>query len=175
MKILKAARHEEEFLRIKSHQLWLQAGDKNTNYFHKQTKIILSFNFINELKDINSQIISKQDNIKKLAMHHFNQLYSDIGETDPLSQVDLLSIIHPSIFEEENKVLEKPITENEIIEAIWTLHPDKSPGPEGFTINFYRVAWDIIKEDLKKILNWTRKKDKIGGATNSTFLDLIPK
>ena len=25
------------------------------------------------------------------------------------------------------------------------------------------------------MLNWIRKKDKIGGATNSTFLDLIPK
>ena len=42
-------------------------------------------------------------------------------------------------------------------------------------INFYRAAWDIIKEDLKKMLNWTRKKDEIGGATNSTFLDFIPK
>ena len=25
------------------------------------------------------------------------------------------------------------------------------------------------------MLNWTRKKDKIGGATNSSFLSLIPK
>ena len=48
-------------------------------------------------------------------------------------------------------------------------------GPDSFTINFYRVAWDIIKEDMKKMLNWTRKKDKIGGATNSSFMSLIPK
>ena len=67
---------------------------------------------------------------------------------DPLSQANLLSVIHPSISEEENKELEKPITENEIIEAIWTLHPKNSPGLDGFTINFYRVAWDIIEEDL---------------------------
>ena len=94
---------------------------------------------------------------------------------DPLAQANLLSFIHPSISEEENKELEKPITQNEIIEAIGTLHLDKSPGPDGFTINFYRAAWDIIKEYLKKMLNWTRKKDKIRGAANSTFLDLIPK
>ena len=107
---LKVARHEEEYLRIKSRQLWLKTGDKNTNYFHKQTKIRLSFNFINELKDNNSQIIFGQDNIKRLALHHFNQLYSDNSETDPLAQADLLSVIHPSISEEENKELEKPIT-----------------------------------------------------------------
>ena len=71
--------------------------------------------------------------------------------------------------------MERPISENEIIEAIWTLHPGKSPGPDGFTISFYRATWDIIKEDIKKMINWTKKKDKIGGATNSTFLALIPK
>ena len=70
------------------------------------------------MKDSNRQIIFGQDNIKKLALHHFNQLYTDSGEMDPLAQADLLSVIHPSISEEENKELEKPITENEIIEAI---------------------------------------------------------
>ena len=75
--------------------------------------------------------------------------------------MDLLSGIHPSVFEEENKELEKPISENEIVEAIWNLHPDKSPRPVGFTINFYRAAWDIIKEELKRMLNWTKKKRKL--------------
>ena len=116
--ILKAARHEEEFLRIKSRQLWVKAGDKNTNYFHKQTKIRLSFNFINELKNNSNQIISRQYNIKKLALQHFNHLYSDSGETDPFSQADLLSGIHSSISDEENRELKNPIFENEIIEAI---------------------------------------------------------
>ena len=173
--ILKASRHEEESLRIKSRQLWLKGGDKNTSYLHKQTKIEKSYNFINELKDNNNQTISGKDNIKNLAHQHFNQLYIDSGETDPFSQMDLLSGIHPNITEEENKELEKPITENEIIEAIWNLQPDKSLGHDGFTINFYQAAWDIIKEDLRKMLNWTRKKEKFGGATNSTFLALIPK
>ena len=46
MEILKAARHEEETLRIKYHQLWLKGGDKNSNYFHKQTKIRMICNYI---------------------------------------------------------------------------------------------------------------------------------
>ena len=28
---------------------------------------------------------------------------------------------------------------------------------------------------MRRILNWTRNKDKIGGSTNSFFLSLIPK
>ena len=53
MKILMAARKEEEERRLKSRKLWLKWGDNNTGYFHKQTKGRLSFNIIKELKDSN--------------------------------------------------------------------------------------------------------------------------
>ena len=50
-KILRAARHEEEELRIKSRQLWLKSGDNNMEYFHKQTKARQSYSFIREIKE----------------------------------------------------------------------------------------------------------------------------
>ena len=65
--------------------------------------------------------------------------------------------------------------ESEIKASIWSLKVDKAPGPDGFTTNFYRASWDIIKGDLKNMLIWTRRKDKVGGATNYSFLTLIPK
>ena len=46
LEILKTARQEEETLIIKSRQLWLKGGDKNTNYFHKQTEIRMISNYI---------------------------------------------------------------------------------------------------------------------------------
>ena len=90
-------------------------------------------------------------------------------------KVDLLSGIPSLINDLENKELSKPIMEFEIKNAIWSLYADKTLGSDDFTINFYKAAWDIIKEDLKIMLNWTRKKNKIGGATISSFLALIPK
>ena len=91
------------------------------------------------------------------------------------AQVDILSRIPSLINEIEKREISKPIMEYEIRNAIWSLHADKVPRPDGFTINFYRAAWDIIKEDLKRMLIWTTKKDKVGGPTNSSFLALIPK
>ena len=35
LKILNAAKCEEEELRVKSKQLWLKGGDSNMDYFHK--------------------------------------------------------------------------------------------------------------------------------------------
>ena len=105
------------------------------------------------MKDNNNKKINGKDAIKKLVLQHFNLLYSDSGHTYPISQADIISGIHPNIFVKENEDLEKPITDHEIIEAICTLHPNKSLGPDGFTINFYRVAWDIIEEYLRIMLN----------------------
>ena len=46
LKILNAARGEEEEWRMKTMQLWLKGGDSNMNYFHKQTKARISSNMI---------------------------------------------------------------------------------------------------------------------------------
>jgi hypothetical protein len=39
-------------------------------------------------------------------------------------------------------------SDDEIWKAIQEIHPDKAPGPDGFTGAFYRAAWPIIKQDL---------------------------
>ena len=68
---------------------------------------------------------------------------------DPTSQAELLLVIPSKISDDENEELMKPVLEYEISDAIWTLQL----GPDGFTINFYRDAWYIIKVDLRRMLN----------------------
>ena len=55
------------------------------------------------------------------------------------------------------------------------MEPDKAPGPDGFSIHFYRVCWPVIKQDLLRMITSFLRKAKVGGCTNSTFLSLIPK
>ena len=52
---------------------------------------------------------------------------------------------------------------------------DKAPSPNGFTFHFYRVCWNVIRKDLLRMVKAFKTKAKVGGNTNSTFLDLIPK
>ena len=55
------------------------------------------------------------------------------------------------------------------------MEPDKALGLDGFSVHFYRVCWNIIKLDLIRIMLGFKKKAKLGGCTNSTFLALVPK
>ena len=81
---------------------------------------------------------------------HFQELYANTGETYLEAQADLLLGIPSLIKDVENRELANSILVYELRNAIWSLHVDKAPGPNRFTIIFYREAWDIIKEDLKK-------------------------
>ena len=125
---------------MKSKKLWLKGGDKNTTYFHKQTKTRLYFNMIKELKDGDGKRMVEQEEIKDHVFWHFRELYRDKEETGPLSQAGLLSGIPSLITEQDDKELENPIMEFEIKATIWSLKVDKAPGRDGFTTNFYRDA-----------------------------------
>ena len=77
--------------------------------------------------------------------------------------------------EEENVELMKPFSEQEIIDVIWSMEPDKAPGPDRFSFHFYRVCWTVIKKDLLRMIKEFQLKAKVGGCTNSTFIALIRK
>ena len=46
----------------------------------------------------------------------------------------------------------KPFSEQESVEFIWAMESDKTPGPDGFSIHFYKVCWPIIKFDLLRMI-----------------------
>lgn len=92
-----------------------------------------------------------------------------------MDEADFLAHIPSLISPEDKSDLCKPVSEEEIIKVIWSMDSDKAPGPDGFTIHFYKVCWDIIKHDLQKMIRGFMTKAKVGGSTNSTYLALIPK
>ena len=82
----KACRVEEEFWRQKSRSLWLESGDKNTNYFHKQVEARKSFKAVNEI-NFQGTLIKDPEEIKKAAFLTFKDLFS-APEDAPLNPMD---------------------------------------------------------------------------------------
>ena len=103
--------------------------------------------------DSNGDKDEGKEEIKKHLVQHFKNLCADTDETDPISQDELLSFIPSKIMDDDNEELVRPISEQEISDAIWSLQLDKAPSPDGFIIIFYRVVWEIIKANLRRMLN----------------------
>ena len=82
----------------------------------------------------------------------------------------------PKLNQEETDSLNRLITRNEIEDVIKTLPTNKSPGPDGFTGEFYQT----YKEDLVPILlKLFQKHEEEEGTHPKTFYEatitLIPK
>lgn len=171
----KSFRNEEEYWRLKSRSLWLKGGDRNTSFFHRQYRARLSRNHITEIKTMSGQICKGNQQVKEAAEQHFQNLFSSDDQGEEMEEAEFLNHIPSLISPENNAELCKPVTEEEIIKTIWSMDSDKAPGPDGFSIHFYKVCWDIIKYDLQRMVRGFMSKAKVGGSTNSTYLALIPK
>ena len=170
----KACKEEEIYWRVKSRTLWLQAGDKNTSFFHKQAQARKNYNSISEIQ-MQDQVIKDFSGIKEAAHSCFKNLYS-APDLDPVNpNIYPLLEIPSMINDDDNMMLNRPVSIREIKKALFKMDPDKAPGPDGFTARFYFACWDIIKKDLYRMVKKAQNCTKLGGSTNSSFLALIPK
>lgn len=52
---------------------------------------------------------------------------------------------------------------------------DKAPGSNGFTIKFFKKAWEIVGPDMVKAVHGFFSSNNFLGQMNATIINLIPK
>ncbi|GJS82400.1 RNA-directed DNA polymerase, eukaryota [Tanacetum coccineum] len=72
-------------------------------------------------------------------------------------------------------LLELPISAVEIRNAVWACGENKSPGPDGFTFEFFRKFWDVLGKDFSLAIMWFFYHCSFAKGCNSSFIALIPK
>lgn len=71
-------------------------------------------------------------------------------------------------------LMEEIIVE-ELTNVLHNFQKDKSPGSDGWPIEFFLETFENIGVDLLKVVEESRVSGKILATFNSTFIDLIPK
>ena len=98
--------HKEEMIRLKSRDLWLEAGDENTKFLNNFSNRRILSNSIQESVDSSSHIVIDQDSIKEEAISYFFGLYKDLKSTYISNQIEVLKLYPTMFFEEEGRLLE---------------------------------------------------------------------
>ena len=110
---------------MKYHSLWLKSGDKNTSFFHKQYRVKLSHNHILEISSSSGESFRGISQNKQATEVHFQSLFREDGAIDFELTSEFISNIPSLVSAEENGELMKPFTEEEIIDVIWSMEPDR--------------------------------------------------
>jgi hypothetical protein len=171
-KYLKA---KEELWRQRSRAIWIQSGDQNTKFFHQFSSHRRNQKHIWEILDDTGTLHTGQEELKEEAVKYFKNFFKAQEQPSTIDQVRVVSLFSWLVNEEEARILHGPVNMGELKEVLTLFKKDKSPGPDGWTIEFFIHFFDLVGEDLLEMVEESRSRGFIVGSLNSTFLALIPK
>lgn len=67
------------------------------------------------------------------------------------------------------------VSVEEVRAALFQMHPDKSPGPDGFGPGFFQHFWDVIGSEVTMFCRRFIESARLPERANDTFVVLIPK
>ncbi|KAG7556378.1 Endonuclease/exonuclease/phosphatase superfamily [Arabidopsis suecica] len=167
---------EEGFLKQKSKLHWLQVGDKNNKYFHNAVKARLAQNAIREIKCKDGSIATEQVDIKTEAVRFFEEFLTHKPvDYEGASTAEIQDLLEFRCSMSEQNVLVSQVTEEEIRTVLFKMPVNKAPGPDGYTVEFFKQAWSIVGNDFVTAIQSFFLMGFLPKGVNTTILALIPK
>ncbi|XP_060963958.1 uncharacterized protein LOC115723947 [Cannabis sativa] len=170
-KLAEVLAQKEIFWKQRSKQFWLNSGDKNSKYFHSIANSMKRNNSISRLQDSNGDWVTWEAGLANVITSYFHDLFS----TSSVNLGSVLDGIQPTVSREQNEDLLRTISEEEVRNALFQMHPDKSPGPDGMTPAFYQKHWGIVGTDVVKFVRDFFDSGQFPDSINDTHIVLIPK
>ena len=76
---------------------------------------------------------------------------------------------------EDREEMEGPLSVEECKKALDTFEGDKTPGENGFTVEFYKIFFDLIWQDLVASFNAAYEVNELSISQRRGIVTLIPK
>jgi hypothetical protein len=178
---LERAKSELEVLRkrkvdgivIRSRVKWINEGEKVSNYFCN----LENRNFLDKamhcIERESGDIITNQQDILLEAKQFYQYLY----DFRPTEEINLNEHIHdhPILSEENKNQIEGLLSYNAAANSLRKMKNDKSPGPDGFTTNFFKFFFRDIGDFLVRSINYGFLNDSLSVTQRQGVITCIPK
>ncbi|KAL9238972.1 hypothetical protein vseg_013335 [Gypsophila vaccaria] len=142
------AKARDSFLRQKAKAQWCADGDSNTAYFHYCIKARRSYNKVLAIQDEIGMLQTDHKMITKLFEDYYVSL---LGSNSDVQKVHAPTVaLGPLITTAHLNLLDAEVTDGEIKVAMFGFQGNKSPGPDGYTSQFFQNSWDVVGEMYAK-------------------------
>ena len=129
---------------------WVEQGERPTKYFFNLEKRNYNKKTIRELhlEDKSTTINDKQ--ILNQIEAYFRDLYTSVNTAFSQDEYNEFTqhLQIPKLSNEDQDNLEGPPSYEECKTVLESFQNDKSPGEDGFTMEFYKFFYDLLSENL---------------------------
>lgn len=151
LRALGLAALERSRRRQASRFVWLKAGDACTKFFHFKMSARRRRKYISSLKRSDDSLTFNHEEKEAVLFEYFSTILGTKVQRSKSFNWDWLAM--SALQEAPGLELDWPFTEEEISAAVNSMPNDKAPGPDGFSNNFYKHCWQIIKVDVINAFN----------------------
>lgn len=124
-----------------------------------------------QLKDDMCNLYSWGAGLHELILNYFRGMFFSRGCEDN----HIISLVPKSIDDDQNQALIIHFVKEEVLKAIQSMHPDKSPGPEGMNSRFYHKFCDITGPGVVSACLSFLNDCFLPEEMNDTSIVIIPK
>jgi exonuclease III len=165
---------------IRSRVDWAEFGEKNSKFFLNLEKRNHNMKCITKLINDNKEEITEHTKILEYEQSFYEKLYSVpmnnlTNEEKTQARETFIDTDLPRISEPEKESCEHPISIEEIGKALKELKNGKAPGTDGFTPDFYKFFWILIKSTVLDSLKYAYEVEKLSIDQRRGVINLIPK
>ena len=157
--------------RQKSRESWLHLGDRNSKFFHSIVKVKTARNHISSLISDNGSPISNHQELKDMASEFYKKLFNHTGYWNLFPKL----VPKRRLTAEAATWMERDVNAKEIQKAVFDIHPEKAPGPDGYNALFFQKNWKVVGEEVTQAVQSFFETGKLLKAINHTFVTLMPK
>ena len=85
-------------------------------------------------------------------MNYYSNLLSEPEGDEARDTSIIIRNIPKMVTLEHNTMLMRPIEREEVEEVVMQMERGKAPGPDDFTVDFFKQFWDLVKEEVWEIV-----------------------
>lgn len=139
--------------KIRSRTRWFEEGEMSTKYFHGLEKSNAKDKAWSSILNKDGNIVKGNENIMQTQVDFYKELYTSEGICKDKAD-KFLNSLNCKLEQDNKDMLDKDLSLSEMHSAISKMNNNKSPGPDGIIVEFYKLFFKSIGESLLDVFKY---------------------
>ena len=165
---------ESEGVKIRSRVKWLEEGEAPTRFFFKSATQKFEKSFVHSIFTPDGSEVSTLPEVIGAHETFYSALFAE-EPVDSTVQEHLLSFVTRRLSEFDRELCEGALSLDEATDALKLSNCDKTPGPDGLSVEFYLTFWSRLGPLLVEGFNESLRVSELSDSMKSSVTRLVYK